>query len=152
MILANLIDLTMSRFKHGGDLSELGRLRETSELIGGYCQIGAWSLEDVVAVDAEKFFIEVAVERERSSLRVKSIIPSSLGHCKSVLVFTVPCTVDVPVFMSGMFFICFAVPRRAVDADVEDRATPERWEGDLLGEGFGEGLRRALGFGVRILL
>ena len=38
------------------------------ELIGGHCQIGAWSLEDVVAVNAEKFFIEVTVERERSSL------------------------------------------------------------------------------------
>ena len=38
------------------------------ELIGSYCQIGAWSLEDVVAIDAEKFFVEVAVKRERSSL------------------------------------------------------------------------------------
>ena len=43
-------------------------MRETSELIGGYCQIGAWSLEDVMAVNAEKFFVEVMVERERSSL------------------------------------------------------------------------------------
>ena len=75
----NLIDLTVSRFKHGGDLGELGHLRETSELVGGYCQIGAWSLEDIVAVNVEKFFIEVAVERERSSLRVKPIILSSLG-------------------------------------------------------------------------
>ena len=58
----DLIDLTVSCFKHGGDLGELGRLRETSELVGGYCQIGTWSLEDVVAVDAEKFFVEVTVE------------------------------------------------------------------------------------------
>ena len=68
MILANLIDLTVSRFMHGGDLGKLGRLRETSELVGGYCQIGAWSLEDVMVVDAEKFFVEVVVERERPSL------------------------------------------------------------------------------------
>ena len=68
LILANLIDLTVSRFKHGSDLGELGCLRETSELIGGYCQISAWSLEDVVAVNTEKFFIEIAVERERPSL------------------------------------------------------------------------------------
>ena len=47
----DLIDLIVSHFKHGGDLGELGCLRETSELIGGYCQISAWSLEDVVAVD-----------------------------------------------------------------------------------------------------
>ena len=64
----NPIDLTVSHFKHGGDLGELGRLRETSELIGGYCQIGAWSLEDVVAINAEKLFVEVMVEREWPSL------------------------------------------------------------------------------------
>jgi len=56
------------RFKHGGDLGELGRLWKTSELIGGHCQVGAWSLEDVVAVNAKKFFVEVTVERERPSL------------------------------------------------------------------------------------
>ena len=67
----NLIDLTVSRFKHGGDLGELRRLRETSDLVGGYCQIGAWSLEDVMAIDVEKFFIDVMVERERSSLRIE---------------------------------------------------------------------------------
>ena len=59
----DLIDLTVSRFKHGGDFGKLGRLRETSELVGGYCQIGAWSLEDVVAVNVEKLFIEVVMER-----------------------------------------------------------------------------------------
>ena len=64
----NLINLTVSNFKHGSDLSELECLREMSELVGSYCQIGAWSLEDVVAVDTEKFFIEVVVKRERSSL------------------------------------------------------------------------------------
>ena len=64
----NLIDLTVSRFKHGGDLGELGRLREMSELVGGYYQIGAWSLEDVVAVNAEKLFVKVVVEQEWPSL------------------------------------------------------------------------------------
>ena len=43
-------------------------MRETSELIGSYCQIGAWSLEDVVAIDAEKFFVQVTVKQEQSSL------------------------------------------------------------------------------------
>ena len=60
--------MTVCRFKHGGDLGELGRLREVSELIGGHYQIGAWSLEDVMAVNVEKFFVEVTVEREWPSL------------------------------------------------------------------------------------
>ena len=68
MILADLVDLAVRRFEHGGDLGELGRLQEAGELIGGHRQIGAWSLEDVVAINAEKFFIEVVMERERSSL------------------------------------------------------------------------------------
>ena len=52
----------MCRFKHGGDLGELGRLREAGELIGGHWQIGAWYFEDVVAVNVEKLFIEVVLE------------------------------------------------------------------------------------------
>ena len=64
----NLINLIVCHFKHGGDLGELGRLWEAGELISGHCQIGAWSLEDIVAVKAEKLFIEVAVERDWPSL------------------------------------------------------------------------------------
>ena len=64
LILANVINLTVCRFKHGGDLGELGRLREAGELIGGYCLIGAWSLENIVAVNVKKLFVEVAVEWE----------------------------------------------------------------------------------------
>jgi len=145
----DLIDLTVSHFKHGGDLGELGHLRETSELVGGYCQIGAWSLEDVVAVDVEKFFIEVAVERERSSLRVKPIIPSSLGPHDGCLVFSSLHAVDILVLPSNALLLGFAVLGRAIDADVEDRTTSEGWKEKLIGEGFGEGLRRALRLGAR---
>ena len=60
----DLVNLTVCHFKHSGDLGELGRLWEVSELVGGHCQIGAWSLEDVVVVNMEKLFVEVAVERE----------------------------------------------------------------------------------------
>ena len=56
------------------------------------------------------------------------------------------------VLTSDTFFLGFAIARGAVDADVEDRATPEGWENELLDEGFDEGLRRALGHGVRIFL
>ena len=52
----------MCCFKHGSNLGELERLREAGELIDDHCQIGAWSLEDVMAVNVEKLFIEVAVE------------------------------------------------------------------------------------------
>ena len=55
--------MTVRRFEHSGDLGELGRLREAGELIGSHCQIGAWSLEDVVAINTEKLFVEVAMER-----------------------------------------------------------------------------------------
>ena len=119
-------------------------MRETSELVGGYCQIGAWSLEDIVAVDVEKFFVEVMVERERSSLRIEPIILSSLGPRDGCLVFSPLRVVDVLVLLSNALLLGFAVPRRAVDADVEDCTTPEGWEEKLIGEGFGEGLRRAL--------
>jgi len=50
------------RFKHGGDLGELWRLREVSEFVGGHGQISARSLENVVAVNAEEFFVEVAMK------------------------------------------------------------------------------------------
>ena len=53
--------------------------------------------------------------------------------------------------MSDMF-LGFAILRRAVDTDVEDHATPEGWEKELLGEGFGEGLRSALRLEARIFL
>ena len=80
------------------------------------------------------------------------IVTSGLGHRKGALVFTALRAVNVPVFMSGAFLIGFAVPRGAVDADVEDHATQERRERGLLGEGFSEGLRGALRFGVRTFL
>ena len=54
--------------------------------------------------------------------------------------------------MSDTFLIGFAILRRAVNADVEDRATLEGWEKELLGEGFGEGLRRALRLGAWVFL
>jgi len=146
----DLVDLTVSRFQHSGDFGELGRLREAGELVGGHRQIGAWSLEDVVAVNTEKLFIKVAMERP--SLRVKLVVASGLGHREGVLVFTALRAVDILVFTSSAFLISFAVPRGAVYADVEDHATPERREKGLLGEGFGEGLHRALGFGVWIFL
>ena len=63
LILIDLIDLAVRRFKHSGDLGELGRLREAGKLIGSHCQIGAWSFEDVVAINTEEIFIEVAMER-----------------------------------------------------------------------------------------
>jgi len=146
LVLSDLIDLAVCRFKHSGDLGDLGRLQEAGKLVGSHRQIGAWSFEDVVAVNAEEIFIEVAMERP--SLRVELIVASSLGHCKSALIFMALRAIGVPVFMSGTFLISFAIPRRAIDADVEDRATPERRERDLLGEGFGEGLRRALRLGA----
>ena len=42
LILVDLVDLAVHRFKHGGDLGDLRCLWEPGELIGGHGQIGAW--------------------------------------------------------------------------------------------------------------
>ena len=59
---SDLVNLTVCRFKHSGDLGELGRLREVCKFVGGHGQISARSLENVVAVNVEEFFIEVAMK------------------------------------------------------------------------------------------
>ena len=54
--------MIVCRIKHSGNLGELERLWEVCKLVGGHRQISAWSLEDVVAVNVEKLFVEVALE------------------------------------------------------------------------------------------
>jgi hypothetical protein len=49
-------------------------------------------------------------------------------------------------------FLGFTISRRAIDADVDDRTTSKGWEKELLSEGFGEGLRRAMRLGAQIFL
>ena len=75
----DLVDLTVRRFKHGGDLGNLWCLREPGELVGSHGQVGAWGLIDVVVVYTDKFIIEVALEWAWPSLRVKLIITCSLS-------------------------------------------------------------------------
>ena len=74
----------------------------------------------------------------------KPIIPNSLGPLNGRLVFSALRVVDVPVLPSNALLLGFAILRRVVDADVEDRTTLEGWEKELIGEGFSEGLHRAL--------
>ena len=69
----------MHRFKHGGDLSDLRCLREPGEFVGGHGQVGARGLIDVVAINTDKFIVEVALEWAWPSLRVELIVVSSLG-------------------------------------------------------------------------
>ena len=54
MILADLVDLAVRRFKHGGNLGDLRCLWELGELIGGHSQDGAWGLVDVMAFNTKK--------------------------------------------------------------------------------------------------
>jgi len=118
----DFVDLTVRRFKHGAGLGNLWCLWEPGELVGGHCQIGAWSLIDVVAVNTDKLVVEVALEWP--SLRVKLLLVPHKGS----LVCSALRTVDVLVLVSGAFLLGFAIPRGAVDADVEDYATLERRE------------------------
>ena len=74
---------------------------------------------------------------------------SNLGPHNSCLVFSALHAVDVLVLLSNVLLLGFTIPRRAVDANVEDRTTPEGWKEKLIGEGFGEGLHRALRDGAR---
>ena len=99
-----------------------------------------------MAVNTDKLIVEVVLEWP--SLIVKLL----LGHRKGNLVCLALCAVDVLVLTSGAFHLGFAVPRGPVDVDVEDCAATERRERKFVGEGFGEGLRRALGLGAWILL
>ena len=117
-------------------------MREPGELVGGHCEIGAWGLVDVVAVNVDKLVVEVALEWP--SLRVKL----SLNHRKGSLVCSTLCTVGVPVDVGGAVLLSFPFPWGAVDADVEDCASMEGRERKLFGGGFGDSLRRALGLGV----
>ena len=73
---------------------------------------------------------------------------NNLGPHNGYLIFSTLHAVDVPVLTSDTLLLGFTVLRRAVDVDVEDRATPEGWENELLDEGFGEGLHRALKLGA----
>ena len=52
----------MCGFKHRGDLGDLWHLLEPSELISNHGQVGAWSLVDIMAIDMDKFIVEVALE------------------------------------------------------------------------------------------
>ena len=69
----------MCRFKQGGNLGDLWCLWEPGELIGGHCQVGAWNLVDVVAVNTDKLIVEVALELSQPALRVELFVASSLG-------------------------------------------------------------------------
>ena len=99
----DLIDLTMHRFKHCGDLGDLRCLWEPGELIGGHDQVGAWGLVDVMAVNTNKLIVEVALELAWPSLQVEL----SLGHLEGILVCAVLRTVDVPVDAGGTVLLSF---------------------------------------------
>ena len=80
LILADLVDLAVRSFKQCGDLGDLWRLFEPSELISGHNQVGAWGLVDIVTVDMDELVIEVAAEWVWPPLQVELFsVVSSLG-------------------------------------------------------------------------
>ena len=62
LILSDLVDLAVRRFKHGGDLGDFWHLWKPGKLIGSHGQVGAWGLVDIVAINTDKFIVEVALE------------------------------------------------------------------------------------------
>ena len=60
-----------AHFEHGGNLGDFWRLWEPGELVGGHSQVGAWGIVDVVAINMDKFVVEVALEWAWPSLRVE---------------------------------------------------------------------------------
>ena len=75
-----IVDLAVCSFKHCGDLGDLWRLFELSELISGHDQVGALGLVDIVAINTDEFVIEVGVEWVWPPLRVELLfVASSLG-------------------------------------------------------------------------
>ena len=97
-----------------------------------------------MAVNTDKFVIEVTVELAWPSLRVKL----SLSHRKGSLICSALHTIDVPIDAGGVVLLSFPFSWGAVDADVKDCASTEGRERRLFDGGFGDSLRRALGLGV----
>ena len=93
-----------------------------------------------MAVNMDKFVIEVAVELAWPSLRVKL----SFGHHKGNLVCSALSTVDVSVDTGSAILLGFPFLRGAIDADIENSASTERRKKRLYGGGFGDSLHRAL--------
>ena len=62
LVLVDLVDLVVRNFKHYSDLGDIWRLFKPSELVSGHGQVGTWGLVDFVAIDTDKFVVEVAVE------------------------------------------------------------------------------------------
>ena len=81
-----------------------------------------------MAINTEKFIVEVMVELAWPSLRVKL----SLGHlakfCGGCLVCSALRTIDVPVDAGVVVLLGFPFPWGAVNTDVEDCSPTERRE------------------------
>ena len=76
----DLVDLAVRNFKHHDDFGDLWRLFEPSELVSSHCQVGAWGLVDIVAINTDEFFVKVAAEWAWPPLRVELFsVASSLG-------------------------------------------------------------------------
>jgi len=111
LILADLVDLTVRHFKHRGDLGDLRRLLEPSELVGSHGQVSAWSLVHVVAVDTNEFVVEVALEKAWSTLRVVIFpIMSGFDERDGGLVRSVLSAVGVRVDVSRAVLLVFSIP------------------------------------------
>ena len=58
----DLVDLAVCSFEQCGDLGIFWHLFKPGELIGGHSQVGTWGLVDIMAVNMDKFIVEVVLE------------------------------------------------------------------------------------------
>jgi hypothetical protein len=107
----DLVDLTVRRFKHCGDLGDLQRLFEPSKLIGSHGQVGAWSLVDVMAIDTNEFIVDVALEKAWSTLQVESFpIVSGFSEHDGSLVRLALGVVGIPIDVRHAILLIFSIP------------------------------------------
>ena len=120
LILADLVDLAVHRFKHGCDPGDFWCLWEPNELIGGHGQVDAWGLVDIMAIDMDEFIVEVALEWTWSPLRVELFVASSFSQHDGNLICLVLRTVGIPIDTRGTVLIGSSILWRAVDIDIEN--------------------------------
>ena len=143
MISTNFIDLDHRWFKHCCGLSDFWRLLDPSQLIHGYGEIGTRCQLDIMPINFEELFSEIASDVMTSLLIGCTTADGHSGG--SVCLFRATLgAVGVPALPSGMLGVGLTIPGSAIAADHEELLREMLGDGggvsDGLGDCFGDGL------------